>query len=100
MNTLRKGYVYVQDVYAGTLSETDEGYCFSYDESYLEKKGVKPLSLTMPLQKESYFSKNTLSLFWRAYPGRMAFGCPFQELENRRERSFWVIACLVQGRHW
>lgn len=63
MNTLRKGYVYVQDIYAGTLCETDEGYCFSYDESHLKKKDAKPVSLTMPLQKEPYFSKTLFPFF-------------------------------------
>lgn len=33
-----KEYVYVQDVYAGILSETDRGNLFSYDSSHLEGK--------------------------------------------------------------
>ena len=26
----RKGYVYIQNIYAGILEETDEGYIFAY----------------------------------------------------------------------
>lgn len=33
--TLRVGYVYVRNTFAGILSETDEGYSFSYDSDYL-----------------------------------------------------------------
>ena len=35
MSELRKAYVYVDDVYAGILLETDNGYSFSYDKTYL-----------------------------------------------------------------
>ena len=30
MDAFRKAYVYVRNIYAGVLSETDEGYSFSY----------------------------------------------------------------------
>ena len=30
----RKGYVYIQKIFAGTIAETEEGYEFSYNEDY------------------------------------------------------------------
>ena len=36
MDVFRKGYVYVRNVFAGILAETDSGYSFTYDEDYLE----------------------------------------------------------------
>lgn len=57
MNTLRKGYVYVQDIYAGTLSETDEGYCFSYDESHLKKKRCQACFFNDASSKRALFFK-------------------------------------------
>ncbi len=30
MDTFRKAYVYVRNVFAGVLSETDSGYMFAY----------------------------------------------------------------------
>ena len=33
MSEFRTAYVYVRDVFAGQLSETDNGYEFSYDKS-------------------------------------------------------------------
>lgn len=35
----REGKVFVQNIYAGSIMETDFGYEFSYDRTYLEKKG-------------------------------------------------------------
>ena len=32
----RKGYVYIQKIFAGTIAETEEGYEFSYNEDYLK----------------------------------------------------------------
>jgi serine/threonine-protein kinase HipA len=43
----KKGLVYFKDTLAGTISETDEGYEFSYQTEYLENKNAKPVSLTL-----------------------------------------------------
>ena len=29
----RKGYVYIQKIFAGTIAETEEGYEFSYNQN-------------------------------------------------------------------
>lgn len=52
----RKGYVYIQNTYAGIIAETDEGYTFCYDEEYLKDERAVSLSLTMPLREEEYHS--------------------------------------------
>lgn len=62
-NEYRKGYVYVQNDLAGVIEETDQGYRFTYDTNYLNSSSPKPISLTMPLSKESYES-NTLFPFF------------------------------------
>ena len=37
-STFRRAFVYVYNVYAGELCETDEGYSFSYhDDSFIPK---------------------------------------------------------------
>lgn len=52
----RKGYVYIQNKYAGIVAETDEGYTFSYDAEYVKDNNAVPISLTMPLREEEYQS--------------------------------------------
>ena len=51
MEILRTAYVYVRNVYAGELCETDDGYLFSYDSDYIESYGASAVSLTMPLYR-------------------------------------------------
>lgn len=63
MQTLRTAYVYVRNVYAGELKETDSGYSFLYDENYLLSENPTAVSLTLPLQKEIYESKVLFPFF-------------------------------------
>ena len=51
MDAFRTAYVYVRNVFAGTLHETDEGYSFSYDEQYLNGETASGVSLTLPLSE-------------------------------------------------
>ena len=60
--TNRVGEVFIRNIFAGILKETDEGYSFIYDEEYL-KKYNSPVSLTLPLQKEEYTSNILFPFF-------------------------------------
>jgi len=59
----RKAKVYYQDQLAGIISETDEGYLFRYEEEYLQAENSRPVSLTLPVRKESYKSKTLFPFF-------------------------------------
>lgn len=59
----RKGYVYVQDSFAGTIAETEDGYTFSYDTAYREREDAVAVSLTLPLSEEVYRSPTLFSFF-------------------------------------
>lgn len=63
MAPFRTAYVYVRNVFAGTLSETDEGYSFAYDKSYLESGAASAVSLTLPVSSETYTSKTLFPFF-------------------------------------
>ena len=63
MSAFRKARVYVRDDFAGLLAETDDGYSFSYDFDYLQSENAAPVSLTLPLQRESFISKTLFSFF-------------------------------------
>lgn len=63
MDGFRTAYVYVRNIFAGELRETDEGYTFAYDEGYLAGDAASPVSLTLPLQSEPYTSKTLFSFF-------------------------------------
>lgn len=59
----RTAYVYVRNIFAGVLCETDEGYTFSYNADYLRRSNASPVSLTLPLQEGAYCSKTLFPFF-------------------------------------
>lgn len=59
----RKVRVYIHDIQAGILEETDDGYAFSYDEKYLADPDAKPVSLTLPLSSSPYTSPTMFPFF-------------------------------------
>ena len=63
MSVFRTAYVYVRNIFAGVLTETDEGYSFKYDAEYLQKENSSAVSLTLPMQSEEYTSKTLFSFF-------------------------------------
>lgn len=63
MDAFRKAYVYIRDCFAGLLEETDEGYAFTYDQDYIKSINAVPVSLTLPIQNQSFVSKTLFSFF-------------------------------------
>ncbi|MBQ8595277.1 MAG: HipA N-terminal domain-containing protein [Oscillospiraceae bacterium] len=63
MEAYRTAYVYVREIFAGILKETDYGYLFAYDDDYLKSANPTAVSLTLPLQEEEYTSKTLFSFF-------------------------------------
>jgi len=59
----KSGKVYYKNLFAGIIKEDENGISFTYNEEYLSNKDVRPVSLTMPLRKEEYSSKNMLPFF-------------------------------------
>ena len=63
MEAFRTAFVYVRNVFAGTLAETDFGYSFSYDNNYLKSDHATAVSLTLPLSDELYYSRTLFPFF-------------------------------------
>lgn len=60
----RQGQVYVLDVPAGTIEETDEGeYVFQYSDEYLARPDAVGVSLTLPLRHEPYVADQLFAFF-------------------------------------
>ena len=62
-DTYRSAYIYVRNIFAGILSETDYGYSFVYDEEYLQSEKATAVSLTLPLSKNKYRAKTLFPFF-------------------------------------
>lgn len=59
----RSGEVYYNKVLAGVISETDEGYMLTYEDSYLQNQETLPISLTLPKSSKQFFSKSMIPFF-------------------------------------
>lgn len=60
---MRHGKVFVEDSFAGIISETSSGFTFEYDTAYLGSENALPVSITLPLRQEAYESKTLFSFF-------------------------------------
>lgn len=59
----RKGLVFVQNKYAGSIEETDEGYVFAYAQEYLSSEDPVAVSITLPLNEKPYRSNVLFPFF-------------------------------------
>lgn len=61
---MRQGKVYVNGIYAGTISEIfGEGYSFIYDDAYFENPTYPAISLTMPKSRKVFTSTHLFPFF-------------------------------------
>ena len=51
---MKQAGIYVNDIYCGILTEDEEGFHFVYDEVYLTRSDVAPVSPTMLLTAQQY----------------------------------------------
>lgn len=63
MKVSRRGKVLFFNEFVGLIEQKEDEFIFTYSEEYLGKKKAQPISLTLPLQKESYRSKTMFSFF-------------------------------------
>ncbi|WP_373497526.1 HipA N-terminal domain-containing protein [Aquiflexum sp.] len=59
----RRAKVFMHGILAGKFVQDDTGYRFSYTVEYLNREGVEPISLTMPLQEAPYHSLTMFPFF-------------------------------------
>jgi len=60
----RSAEVFVNDVLAGYLIKTSEGFKFIYEDSYLNDSSKPSISLTLPKNQKEYNSKTLFSFFF------------------------------------
>lgn len=60
---MRTGKVYYKNSLAGIIAENEDGYTFQYHDDYLCATSSKPISLTLPLQKQAFQSKILFPFF-------------------------------------
>jgi serine/threonine-protein kinase HipA len=91
---MRKALIKIQDITAGYLTQDENGYSFEYETNYYDNFNSKPISLTLPLQKENYTSKTLFPFF----DGLIPEGWLLEIAENNwkinpRDRMGLLLAC-------
>ena len=59
----RSGLVFINEHLAGTVSETEGGFTFTYDPDYLSDPAAAPISLTLPKRAEPYAAQHLFPAF-------------------------------------
>lgn len=92
----RAGRVYVQNLPAGLIKETDKGYEFTYDRDYLEKEDALPVSLTLPLKHEVYQSNTLFPFFDGLIPEGWLLGVVERnwKIDGRDRFGLLLVTCV------
>ena len=95
MEGLRKAEIYVRNVFAGILEETDAGYSFAYDPAYLQRPDACVVSLTLPLRPEPYTSHTLFSFFDGLIPEGWLLETVARnwKLDSRDRFGLLLVAC-------
>lgn len=95
MPAYRTALAYVRGNFAGKLSETDEGYVFSYDDKYYESTEATPVSLTLPLTQKTYNSKTLFAFFDGLIPEGWLLNVVTKNWKINRNDRFGIllVAC-------
>lgn len=91
---MRQGRVFVEDRFAGIITETSEGYVFAYDKEYLSNQDSLPVSITLPLQEEEFRNKTLFSFFDGLIPEGWLLNIAERNWKvNRRDRMGLLLSC-------
>ncbi len=91
---MKQGKVFYNDVFAGIITEDENGYRFVYDEYYLDSNHPQPVSLTLPLQHEAFHSNVLFPFFDGLIPEGWMLNIAERNWKiNRRDRMALLLAC-------
>lgn len=95
MDAFRTAYVYIRNIFAGELCETDEGYSFSYDQLYLNSETASAVSLTLPLCEKTYTSKTLFPFFDGLIPEGWLLGIVSRnwKIDTKDRFGLLLVAC-------
>jgi serine/threonine-protein kinase HipA len=90
----RTAIVYMHGKLAGTLKETDVGYSYNYDPTYLQTENAQPVSKALPLTNVPYVSNVLFAFFDGLIPEGWLLNLAEQNWKlNERDRFGLLLAC-------
>ena len=91
---MRKAEIKMYDAVAGWLTQDEHGYHFEYDTIYLKSKNAEPVSLTLPLQEDTFTSNVLFPFFDGLIPEGWLLDIAERNWKlNPRDRMGLLLAC-------
>ena len=91
---MKRGKVYIKDVFCGIITESEEGYTFEYGKAYLNMEGATALSPTMPLTDETYVKEMMFPVFDGLIPEGWLLDIAQSSWKiDARDRMSLLLAC-------
>ena len=90
----RTAHVFFNNTLAGVLHETDDGYIFEYDKTYLDTPDAIAVSLTLPLQAEPFSDRFLFPFFDGLIPEGWLLDIAHRSWKiDIRDRMGLLLAC-------
>jgi serine/threonine-protein kinase HipA len=84
----------MKDIYCGKIYESEDGYYFHYDETYLINDDWLSISLTMPKQIAPFHSKTLFAFFDGLIPEGWLLDIAEKSWKiNQRDRMALLLVC-------
>ena len=96
---MRRGKIYLNDIYAGLLTEDENGFTFAYDAGFLRSGKAEAVSLTLPLTDKPYHDTVLFPFFDGLIPEGWLLNIAEKQLEDKSARPYVAVAGLLQGLH-
>ncbi len=92
---MRQGRVFYKDLFAGTITETDDGdYIFQYDETYVTNYPALFITFTMPVTTKEYRDTRLFPFFEGLIPEGWLLDIVSKSWKiNRNDRMGLLLAC-------
>ncbi len=91
---MKQAKIYSHNIFAGVLTEDENGYTFLYDADYLQSADADAISITLPLNRKPYNEKILFPLFDGLIPEGWLLDIAEKSRKiNRRDRMSLLLAC-------
>jgi serine/threonine-protein kinase HipA len=92
---MRQGKVYYDEIFAGIITETDDGeYQFSYDSKYIEQYPGQEITFSMPVSDKVYYEKRLFPFFEGLIPEGWLLDIATESWKiNPNDRMGLLLAC-------
>jgi len=91
---MKQAQVFYNQLFAGILTENENGYLFEYDKDYLQNTDAQAVSLTLPLSEKQYQSNVLFPFFDGLIPEGWLLDIAEKSWKiNLRDRMSLLLAC-------